>query len=229
MSKSKLPHYMNSLFPILAVLLSGYLVYLYENYKVKQLKILLYIQYFIIALGSILVIIIVTYVFPASYLLLFVYSILFTILCYFLFKKNVFISKIVMVSVLFAVFVNFSLNTQFYPSLLKYQAGSNMVKIIEDEHINLDNIYILDKHYSWSLNFYTQRATPGMELSKVNNNKGKWLFVYDKDIDQLKEQNVSWSESYEVPHYRITVLTLPFLNPKTRNEQLSKAYLLHLN
>ena len=139
------------------------------------------------------------------------------------------VPKIIIVSVLFAVFVNFNLNTQFYPSLLKYQAGLNMIGIIEKENIDVNDIYIYDDRNSWSLNFYTKRHTPTLDLSEVNESKGNWLFVYDKDMDKLKSENVTWDNSYVVPHYRITMLKLPFLNPATRNKELSKAYLLHLN
>lgn len=229
LSKSKLPHYMNSLFPVLAVLISGYLVYLLESSNNKILKIILRVQYFIISLGSILAIVLVTLVFPASYIQLIFYGLLFAILCYNIYKKNELVSKTIIISVLFSVFVNFCLNTQFYPSLLNYQAGSNMVKVIDEENIEIDDVYIFDKAYSWSLNFYTKRDTPSLSVEDFSNNKGKWLFVYEKDMERLISQNVHWETIYEVPRYRITMLTLPFLNPKTRNSQLSKAYLLQLN
>jgi arginine utilization protein RocB len=68
-----------------------------------------------------------------------------------------------------------------------------------------------------------------LDLSELDKYKGKWLFVYDQDIDTLRSNNVTWDMSYVVPHYRITMLKLPFLNPETRNKALTKAYLLHLN
>jgi len=228
-SKSKLPHYMNSLLPVLSVLLAGYLVYLVESSKFKKLNILLYVQYFIIVIGSMLVIVIMTYVFPASYSKLLIYAILFFTLVYYLFKKFELVPKIIVISVMFSVFVNFSLNTHFYPSLLKYQAGLNIVEIINKENINVNDIYVFENRNSWSLNFYTQRQTPNLDPSKRSENIGKWLFVYDKDMDKLKSENVTWDMSFVVPHYRITMLKLPFLNPETRNNELSKAYLLHLN
>ena len=104
-----------------------------------------------------------------------------------------------------------------------------MVKVIEEEKIEIDDVYIFDNAYSWSLNFYTKRDTPSLSIDDFSKNKGKWLFVYEKDLERLKSQNVHWETLHEVPRYRITMLTLPFLNPKTRNSQLSKAYLLQLN
>ena len=229
LSKSKLPHYMNSLLPLLSVLMSGYIVYLYENSKFKNLRNLLYIQYFVVFIGSVFVLIIVTYVFPASYFKLFIYAVLFFILLYYLLKKLESVPKIIMISVLFSVFLNFSLNTQFYPSLLKYQAGVGLIDIIDKENIDVNDIYSLGKKKSWSLDFYTQRFTPAINISELDEYKGKWLFVYDRDMEKIKSNGISWDSSYVVPNYRITMLKLPFLNPETRNNELNKVYLLHLN
>lgn len=229
LSKQKLPHYMNSLFPILSVLVAGYLVYIFKESRNKEIKILLHFQYFIIFLGSVLVIMLITVVFPASIGWLIVYGILLGILVKFIFQKREKIGKIVIVSVLFSVFINFCLNTQFYPSLLKYQAGNNMVMLIEKEHINIEEVYILDKKYSWSLNFYTQRETPSLSLDELKMHQGKWLFVNDKELDKLSPQQISYTKSFEVPRYRITMLTLPFLNPSSRENKLGKAYLLQLD
>ncbi len=230
MSKSKLPHYMNSLFPILAILLAGYLVYLFDSSKEKMIKILLGIQYFIITLGTILAMILITQVFPLPGIyLLIVYILLLLFLMFAVFKKAEPIAKIIIISVLFSVFVNFSLNTQFYPNLLRYQAGNNMVEIIKKEKIDIDKVYILDKNYSWSLNFYTERETPSVSLEELKNRKDLWLFVYGKDLEGLENEGIKWDQSFEVPYYRITMLSLKFLNPATREGELKKAYLVHIN
>lgn len=230
LSKSKLPHYMNSLFPVLAVLLAGYLVYLYENSNLKMLKILLGIQYFVSIVGSLLGILLMFFVFDLPNLaLIIIYILLLLTLVFALVKRQDLTSKIIIISVLFSVFVNFGLNTQFYPKLLNYQAGNNMVKIIKDKNIDPNNIYMTKGSQSWTLNFYTARETPEIAISDLKDIQGKWLFIYDKDMDKLKSQNITWSKSYEVDHFRITRLSLPFLNPKTRNSVLGKAYLLQIN
>ncbi len=229
-SKSKLPHYMNSLFPILAVLLAGYLVYLFKDKNIKQLKRLLTVQYVIVILATSLSLVLIFMVFPLpSSPLLLVYLALFSLLIYSLFQKKESLYKIITVSVLFSVFLNFSLNTQFYPNLLQYQAGNNMVKIIEDKKIDPEDVYLFEDAHSWTLSFYTKRQTPEISLSEIKNHHGKWVFVYDKNIEKLKENDIQWDESFETPHYRITMLSLPFLNPNTRESQLKKAYLLKIH
>ncbi|HIP34336.1 MAG TPA: glycosyltransferase family 39 protein [Bacteroidia bacterium] len=230
LSKSKLPHYMNSLFPILAVLLAGYLVNLYNKSDFKMLKILLGIQYFSAILGSLLAVVLLIFVFGTpNPILLFVNFLLFSALVYTFIKKQEITKKIIVMSVLFSVFVNFSLNTHFYPKLLEYQAGNNMVKIIKEKKIDPNSIYMIKGSKSWSLNFYTVHETPEIAISEMQSIKGKWLFVYKRDFDKLQKQNTKWDESIEVNHHRITMLTASFLNPKTRPKVLNKAYLLHIN
>ena len=229
MSKSKLPHYMNSLFPVLAVLLAGYLVYLGNKEKIKKINILLYIQYFIMALSSILITFIIFYVFKVNYFLLFCSALLFVLMGYFLVTQKASIHKIVVVTVLLSVFVNFTLNTQFYPNLLKYQGGVNISELIKQENINTDDIFILEDGYSWSMNIYTQRVTPSLNLEEVTENKGKWILVYDRDMEKLKSEHIQWDKSYTVPHYRITMLSADFLNPNTRESILRKVYLLRIS
>lgn len=229
-SKSKLPHYMNSLFPVLAVLLAGYLVYLFKADHLKQLKLLLRVQTVVVILATSLSLLLIFLVFSLpSIPLLIAYLALFSLLVYTLIKKQEYLSKIITVSVLFTVFLNFSLNTQFYPNLLRYQAGNNMVKIIEDQDIDIQDVYLLEGPYSWTLSFYTKRQTPEVSIADVKNLHGKWVFVYDRNIDDLKDHDIQWDESLETDHYRITMLSLAFLNPETRAQELKKAYLLKIH
>lgn len=228
-SKSKLPHYMNSLLPIIAVLTAGYLVWLLENSKERLLKIILRIQYFITILGSVFILFLLVTVFELpNVMLLVLYVILLGLFIYAIYKKNAVLHKIMMVSVLFSVFVNVVLNTYFYPNLLKYQGGNNAVEAITENNIPIKEVYILDKNYSWSLNFLTERDTPSLAFNDVNTSKGKWLFVYGKDYDKLKANGLKVEQEISFPHFRVTRLSGKFLNPKTRHEKVGKAYLVKI-
>ncbi len=228
-SKSKLPHYMNSMFPLVAVLLAGYLAYLFDHHKTKILKIMLTVQYFIIGIGSILAIILLTQVFGVpSTLLSVIYILLLALLIYFIYKKQHPISKIMTISVLFSVFLNFGLNTTFYRKLLKYQAGIEVLDLMKKHDIEAEDIIMIDNSYSWPLIFYTQTEIAHVAPSNIENQKGKWLFIYDRDRSQISDQNIEWQQEYEIPYYRVTMLSLPFLNPKTRAQTLKKAYLLKI-
>ncbi len=231
-SKFKLPHYLNSLLPILSVLVAGYIFNLYQNNKSKTIQMLLYIQYLIIIIGTGMVLFIILWSFTLPHLfLLFCDLALLTLLILTSITNKNRMQKLILISVYFMVFVNFCLNSQFYPKLLEFQAGNNAALIIEQEQINPKDVFtIAGNKNSWSLDFYTHRLIPKISLDSVSDDKmeGKWLFVYEEQLEEINEKNIQWSKKYEINHFKITRLNLKFLNPNSRNVILEKAFLLQI-
>lgn len=231
-SKFKLPHYLNSLLPILSVLVAGYVVSLHENNKIKILKTLLNIQYFTITLGSAIVLFVVLWSFPLSNFAFIVCDlIVLTVLVYFILSKTNEAKKLILIAVYFMILINFCLNTQFYSKLLDYQAGNNAALFIDKNQINPKDVFMIEGDYnSWSLDFYTKQITPRIKVNKISKHlkKGQWLFVYEHQLNELKKNNIQWSKQYTMDHYRITQLNLSFLNPNTRSEILEKAFLVQI-
>lgn len=228
-SKFKLPHYLNSLLPVISVLVAGYIVQLFKIGKEKLAKIILGIQYFVLTSGSILVLFLIFWGFTMPNIgIILCYLLLITGLCYVVTKQMNVYRKIVLISVYFMVLINFCLSTQFYPKLLLYQAGNNAANIIKAENINPENVFILAGKPSWSLDFYTNRITPVVAMNDISKTlkNGDWLFLYDYQLKELKEDAISWNEKYEINHFRITRVSGSFINPNTRDGVLEKAFLL---
>lgn len=230
-SKFKLPHYINSLLPIVSILVSAYLVRLHVE-KQRTAQILLIVQYIVLTLASLIVIYLIFFTFTLPYWSLILCYVLLIIGLVLLVKSamNV-VRKLVVVSVYFMIFINFCLNTHFYPSLLKYQAGNNAAGIIDEEEIDPNAVFILPGRPSWSLDFYTRRITPILDLGAENLKKPEkeiWVFLYENQLSSLKSRNITWQKKYDIDHYRITRLSASFLNPKTRESVLEKAYLIQL-
>lgn len=232
-SKFKLPHYLNSLLPFLSVLVAGYCINLYENNKYKTTQRLLNLQYIVLSLASGFVVFIIFWSFPLPHFILIVCDVLILIrLGYIIKAKMNQIKRFVLISVYFMIFINFCLNTQFYPKLLQYQAGNNAALLMKKEQINPKDVFMLtEDKTSWSLDFYTERITPRISITKIPEKimQGQWLFVYEDQIKTLKENNIKWSKEYKIDHYRITRLNLKFLNPDSRKNILEKAFLLQIN
>ena len=230
-SQYKLPHYLNVLFPILAVFVAGYLVNFLSSWR-KLSSVLLKIQIGMAVLASVLVIVLCFGSFGVPYgALVLCYIALFGLLFVNIFKKQTVVPKILMVSVLMMVAINFPLNTHFYPNLVTYQAGKKVAHLIENEEIDVSKVYILGKDTnSWTLDFYTERLTPHVSTEEVLRwNEKKWLFLYDHQVQKLRQAGVTWSDEYEVEYFWITRLTLPFLNPNTRVDTLDRAYLINID
>ncbi|WP_405209174.1 ArnT family glycosyltransferase [Aquimarina sp. LLG6339-5] len=230
-SKFKLPHYLNSLLPILSVLVAGYLTELYNKNKKNSSKVLLILQYIALTVGSVFVLFLIFWAFPMPHVgIVLCYLLLLAGLSYVITTKMGTIRKLIVISVSYMIFINFCLNTQFYPKLLLYQAGNNTARVINSENIDSNNVFKLSGKPSWSLDFYTKRITPTVPISEISSviKSGQWLFLYGNQLESLKAANISWSKKYEIYHHRITRLSLEFLNPNTRDGILEKAYLLRI-
>ncbi|MGY3792222.1 ArnT family glycosyltransferase [uncultured Aquimarina sp.] len=230
-SKFKLPHYLNSVLPILSVLVAGYLTELYNKNKKRTSQVFLVLQYVILTIGSILVLFLIFWAFPMPHVgIILCYLLLLVGLSYVITTKMKTIRKLIILSVSYMILINFCLNTQFYPKLLSYQAGNNAARVINSEDINKTDVLMLNGRPSWSLDFYTKRITPTVHISEVSSTvkSGQWLFLYGNKLESLKAMNISWSREYEIYHHRITRLSLEFLNPNTRDAILEKAYLIQV-
>jgi 4-amino-4-deoxy-L-arabinose transferase-like glycosyltransferase len=232
-SKFKLPHYLNSLLPFLSVLVASYCINLHENNKHKTIQRLLILQYILLSLGSSFVVFILLWSFPLPHFVMLVCNVLLLIrLGYISITKMNQIKRLVLISVYFTIFINFCLNTQFYPKILQYQAGNNAALLIKKEQIDPKDVFMLTEDKpSWSLDFYTERITPRISIAEIPEKikQGQWLFVYEDQIKTLKENNIKWSKEYKIDHYRITRLNLKFLNPASRKNIVEKALLLQIN
>lgn len=230
-SKFKLPHYLNSLLPVFSVLVAGYLSEFRNKKDHPVLKFLYFFQVITLVLALTLVVFINFWSFNMPHVALVIaYLILGLLLFMVLLKDMDRLRKIIVVSVGITALINFCLNTQFYPKLLQYQAGNNAAKVLALENANKEDVFILKGNNSWALSFYIKNQIPYVGIETINDQlkNGQWLFVYEDDFEQLKQNNLKWSKKYELSHYRITKLTKRFLNPNTRDAVLKKAYLLQI-
>ncbi|WP_051957062.1 ArnT family glycosyltransferase [Chryseobacterium populi] len=223
-SKFKLPHYLNGLIAILSVLTSAYLFDIYKRDCIKKIKVLYIIQLVIVFL-AIPGLGLLTYYFTGIQNLFFfiLCSIIYTYLLIYIFKKENVFKKYVFISLIFSIAVNIYLNTQFYPVLTQYQGSLKMAEFVNKNKIEKERIFMLKGSEPWAFDFYTRRNTPRIEENRLN--KGNYLVIYDEDLPNLKR---SYRFIDKENHYRITRLSLKFLNPKTRSAQYNTIYLVEI-
>ncbi|MBW8243264.1 glycosyltransferase family 39 protein [Muricauda oceani] len=226
----KLPHYMNVLMPLYAILSAGFLYVLHQQQKLKMAKIILGIQYFILGLVVIFTLLVSFYVFKLEHW----YSYLFLLMAlglvaYFILKKETAYAKIVTVAIFSAVLLNGFMNAHFYPKLLEYQGGSTMAKKVREKNIPVDNIYKISEKYSWSLDFYNKKPVQIVSIPEIAKKNDVWVYATDDELKQLKDNGMVWDEQITVDQFRITRLQVKFLNPNTREGKLNKMHLVHLD
>lgn len=223
-SKFKLPHYLNGLIPILAILAASYLFQIFQNKDLKKIKILYVIQ-LVVIFATIPGIILLLIYFTGIYSLFFfvISLILYVVLIYLIIKKSPLFQKYTFISLLFAIAVNLFLNTQFYPVLTQYQGSMKLAEFVNTKNIDKEKIKMLEGDESWDFDFYTKRNTP--RISENHLVKGDLLIIEGEQIINLKK-------NYKIikveNNFGITRLSLKFLNPKTRMGQLDKMYLIQI-
>lgn len=225
----KLPHYMNIMMPLYAILTASYVHSLHRFTKKKAIKVLLGIQYFILGLTFIVSVLICFYVFKFQYWYSYAILILALItIAYFCLKREAYYMRIITLSVCSSLLLNGVLNTQFYPSLLKYQGGSNMAKKVKENNIDVDAIYKFSGDYSWALDFYNKKPVKIASLEDLADKNDFWIYANDKDLRELIEAGFDWDKQLTVDQFRITRLQLKFLEPSTRAKKLNKMHLVHI-
>ncbi|MHA6696377.1 ArnT family glycosyltransferase [Chryseobacterium sp. A301] len=223
-SKFKLPHYLNGLIPILAILTASYLSQLSLTSKDRKIRILWSIQ-LVVIFSSILLVSWLSIEFTGieNTVLWIVGAILFAILLFRVFSVQPLFKKYLFCSLLFSIALNVYLNGQFYPVLTKYQGSYSLAKYVNQSEFDSKKVFMLEGSEYWAFDFYTKQNTKRIESEKLKT--GDLLIIDQKSLDGFNRQyHVLKTEN----DYRITRLNLKFLSSKTRAQKLSKMYLVRI-
>ncbi len=225
----KLPHYLNITIPLFSVLTAAYLCGFHKSERLKTIKLLLGLQYFILSLVFIVTVLLCYYVFKfdgvyVSILL----GLAFAVIVYYSLKREAYYLRIITLSVCSSLLLNVVLNFHFYPSLLKYQAGSTMAKTIKENKVPVDNIYKLSTHHTWALDFYNQKPVKIVSIDAIKNKRDFWIYANDEQLSDLQNMGFDWDRQFTEDQFRITRLQKKFLDPSTRRKVLNKMHLVHI-
>lgn len=226
-SKFQLPHYINILLPFFAITTAQYLYSVGQQKAIKSLQIL---QYVVIGL-MVLVILVLNYFFEpqmffSAYIAL--ECVLFVALIVILKQKLYTVKKLVISCVMISFMVNIYLNLSFYPSLVKYESGTEIAFFINRNFAKNSQIYTSINNNSDALMFSLDKNLKLINLEKSNLNfKKPILFVGSAtDIDNLKSQNLKIREIKTFSDFHITTLNASFINNQTRKNSLELKHLV---
>lgn len=139
------------------------------------------------------------------------------------------IEKWFFTSVLFAAGANISLNGIFYPHLLQYQPGKKAAEFIQ-ENKPLVGIYLVSDH---PLEFYADTIFPYIGSSNLNaflsKNPDAWLYVDDFGLQEINNYGYQTEIKTSFERHHPALLSIDFLNPKTREKTLDHRHLVVIN
>ena len=242
-SKYQLPHYIFVVYPLAAVITARFLhAILYKNEENKESnedaensedeknsesesvlvgKILNSVQWILITILWGLPATVLIFVFPAQGIPLAVTGILVTILVISAFQKK----SILFSSIYTALIINLFLNIFFYPTLLKYQYGSEVGKKIRLENVANDKFFTFKYQPTSSLHFYSRRIVQVKEnVEEVK--PDDWLLTDEKGLQVLQDEGLELDFKETGNTFPVTNLNSTFLYAKTRSEVVGQYFLV---
>lgn len=225
LSKFKLPHYIFVVIPFAALISAQFFIR-----STKQLQWTKIITWIIGVVGILGICIINAFVFPTLNPLSWASLLIVIVGLYFAHIQPSSESRFLGIGIgMCGIFL--TMNTNFYPTLLTYQSQNRVGKYLLAKQIPKDNIFHL-RYAGNALYHYGQNPTrPMYSATDVRRNMESrdtlWVYTRVDYLDRIAEvKDFKCDTIMKQPDFRVALLSIPFLNPKTRESHTKDTYLL---
>jgi 4-amino-4-deoxy-L-arabinose transferase-like glycosyltransferase len=227
MSKYQLPHYIFVVFPFAAIITAKFLygLLIEEKYGKRAKKLLFHIHFSIFTLLWISLLFLLSYCFSDIALWIpCIAFLLFLLFIYFSFNKDKSRPRLLIICLYTITCINLFLNYSIYPSLLRYQMGSVVGRWIHDNDVPVNHVYLYQSNDIHSLDFYAQSII-GHKDSTDQFLSGDYIILDKNKVADLDQAKKKYSIDLEGEDFHVTALSLQFLNPDTREQEV-KPYVI---
>jgi 4-amino-4-deoxy-L-arabinose transferase-like glycosyltransferase len=235
-SSFKLPHYLNILFPLLAVWAAGWFYQGGFMPRKGGWYFRVWVQTGVPLLMIIVSQILVFWVFKgeiASWQVATSTLLGFALIRYLVSVKYP-LRRALAASALGALYVNLILNGVIYPELNRYQAGNQLAYVIQREQVKAGQVYFAEgTPLFYDLELGIQRIIPYLSPAQVRERLQTqptlWLVIDPARAADYLSPGVKLVKQRCYSDFHITRLTAQFLNPATRQSTLHKYCLIGLS
>jgi hypothetical protein len=128
--------------------------------------------------------------------------------------------------------VNVLMACQFYPSIIEYQASGKAAKFAIEQKLPLDRLFIYFVN-GRSLDVYTQhvqKESTDESLAKEWELNRREIYVFTNREGKGKLEAAGWiiKPIFKTESYAVSLLTMNFGNPQTRNKVLDEGLILKI-
>ena len=221
-SQAQLPHYIFVVLPLAAIVTAKGLHQIYFSERFLKLKkVALYFHGFIFTLLWAAVIMIVLFVFidmPVYVKIVAIMGAVYFLYLLLFYKGQT--PKFISLALYTILGVNFILNTSFYPRLLKYELGVSAAAFINQNKLPKKDVYLYEIDESRALHFYGNHSFERLFDSSLLA-PGQILITKATSFPKLQQQFTGSSILHKNAYFGVSMLTLPFLNPATRDKEVT--------
>lgn len=229
-SQAQLPHYIFVVLPLAAIIAARFLHrMLFEQQWQIWRKIFSWVHGFVFVVLWAAVILLMFWPFPQMSIVLKILSIAGFLGCIWLFLQTRKIAHQIFIWALYTVIgVNFLLVIGFYPQLLKYQLGNTAASVIHQSQLDKNKVILYEIDESRALHFYGKHIFQRkMALDSLVDNE--MVLTRKSTVPVLQQRFPDLSTIFEGEYFGVSMLTLPFLNPKTRSKETVSYVLVDLD
>ncbi|MBY0426079.1 MAG: hypothetical protein K2Q22_10615, partial [Cytophagales bacterium] len=225
-SHYQLPHYIFVLYPFAAIFTSNYIC---SQYLILKNKVPILILHFIILTAFVILIGMLTlYCFEMNYWITASYFALFITANALFLKLYSHGLKAIYFTILSYTMVNIGLNGLVYPTLLKYQTGSEAALCMQKLGLEKEKVISYMTDPGFAMDFYLHTLVNRVsdpEYPAQTNLNGYYVYTNEFGIQKLTELGYEPKIIYAGEDFHVTTLTPKFLNPSTRKETVEMKFL----
>ena len=227
-SESQLPNYVFSVVPLMAVLISKWIV-IAVNENLKLYKFLFRVQHLIIAITWISIFVVSIYLFPSGKI--FFWFLVVTGLLsswYILRYESERLIKLIAPSAIVIICLIFLLNTKIYPYIFSFQASPKAARFFIANASNGDKLYNY-KNDQYEIFFYSNPQAIELnsydEMKAVTGKEGTWIYTNALGYQDFLKLKVTPDSVIQFQHFNLN-RGAQFILPSTREKSLHPMYLI---
>lgn len=138
--------------------------------------------------------------------------------------------KLFFIPAFVAIWVNLYLNASFYPALMEFQPSKKVANWFIEQDISPKNLFVYKYGASHSLDFYTSKSNYVLyEPKDIVSVRAEFLVTNLEGYHELLAAGTRLKILRVYPEYSVQFLSIPFLNPQTRNQQVRQLLLLQID
>ncbi|MFL5739866.1 MAG: ArnT family glycosyltransferase [Flavisolibacter sp.] len=224
-SKFKMPHYIVMLFPLAAIFTGDYVRHIVAAQKALNI---FYPMHLVFALIILVATIALNYYFfwPPNFFVLIFGSLLMIVFVILLIRRwPERARQLIYITAGMSLLFNFFLNYDFFPNLMKYQAGNELAMDMKTRALNInDNDILLIEQQAHSFDFYRGHNHQLLDAESFSTHfpgvKDKYFLLTNSQRSIIEQQGFKIEPVISHVDYNVAIVKYNFLNPATRNQVL---------
>lgn len=224
-SKYQLPHYIFVVFPLAAIMVAKLIADFADGKYSKLFKVMKPFQWVVSLLIMIASLLPIVIVFPNSKWTLYIWMLAMAVWFFIAISKRI-QAKLFWLSAAAIILANVFMTHHFYYNLLQYQLGSQLGRYIKEHKMNVGKLTLhkLD-HPLNALHFYADKL---ITLDSATMKCGDFVLTSNEGLGNIKQQHLPYQLLKTGVYYKVSELTLFFLNPAKRDVVVEEYYFIKM-